>query len=173
MINKKFYIRVSANEWKEIPKENLGSIGLSPIMERELIDCKKEDSNSFNLQMEQQAREELSDAKNYIGARKYDSNKIRFDLIPIECIEYLAKVYTMGANKYGDNNWQGLDNFEDRYYSALMRHLSSHRKGEMYDDESGYLHIGHAAWNAIALLWYALKEEKSLEDYKYIISHIE
>lgn len=124
-----------------------------------LMNNKKENNNSFYSQMEKQAREELIDVKNYIGAKKYDSGKTRFDLVPIECIEYLAKIYTMGANKYGDNNWQGLDNFQDRYYSALMRHLAAHRKGEYRDEESGYFHIGHAAWNAIALLWHTLQEE--------------
>jgi hypothetical protein len=35
---------------------------------------------------------------------KFDEGKLRFDLIPIYPLEELARVYTIGAKKYGDYN---------------------------------------------------------------------
>jgi hypothetical protein len=85
--------------------------------------------------------------------RKFDGEKERYDLIPMECIEDLAKILTMGANKYAANNWQKLDNGEDRYFAALMRHLVASRKGEKIDEESGLSHLAHAMCNIVFLLW--------------------
>ena len=38
---------------------------------------------------------------------KYDSNKIRFELLPPELLEQTAAVLTVGAVKYEDRNWEG------------------------------------------------------------------
>lgn len=84
---------------------------------------------------------------------KYDSDKLRWDLLPIDTIEDVVKILTFGANKYGPDNWQGLDNFEDRYYGALMRHITAWRKGEKMDEESGLSHLAHAMCNLVFLLW--------------------
>lgn len=91
-------------------------------------------------------------------SKKFDAEKIRWDLIPIETIEEIAKVYNYGAIKYGPNQWQKLSDFEDRYYAALLRHLCAWRKGENIDEESGLRHIAQVAWNALALLWKELHE---------------
>ena len=84
---------------------------------------------------------------------KYDTDKLRWDLLPIECIEDCVKILTFGAGKYGPDNWKTLDNFEDRYYAALMRHLTSWRKGERVDDESGLPSMAHVLCNVVFLLW--------------------
>ena len=84
---------------------------------------------------------------------KYDTSKVRWDLVPIDAIEEVAKILTFGSEKYGDNNWQDVDNFNDRYYAALLRHLVEWRKGNTIDPESGMSHLSHAATNAIFLLW--------------------
>lgn len=88
---------------------------------------------------------------------KWDENKLRWDLLPWDAIEKIVEIYSFGAAKYGDNNWQGVES--ERYFAALMRHLVAREKGELYDKESGKLHSAHAAWNCIALLWNDLKEE--------------
>lgn len=93
------------------------------------------------------------------GARKNDLGKARWDLLPLEAVAKIVEIYTYGAAKYGPNNWQKLDDFENRYYAAMMRHLEAHRRGEMYDKESGFLHLAHVGWGAIALIWKALKNE--------------
>lgn len=85
--------------------------------------------------------------------KKYDNGKIRYDLIPPECLKELAKILTFGSEKYGANNWQNLENYNERYYSALMRHIEAWRSGEMHDPESGELHLSHAMCNVMFLLW--------------------
>lgn len=91
--------------------------------------------------------------------RKFDKGKLRYDLIPAECLEALAEIYSYGAGIHGDNNWQGLPNMEHRYYAALVRHLVAWRKGEKLDAESKKLHTAHLAWNAFALLWSDLQKK--------------
>ena len=91
--------------------------------------------------------------------RKDDQEKNRLDLIEPEFIEGVGKVLTFGANKYEPNNWQKVEDAEDRYYAAALRHLIAWRKGEKIDPESGLSHLGHAACN-IMFLQHFEREEK-------------
>lgn len=91
---------------------------------------------------------------------KYDSDKNRWDLLPLETVNEMVSVLTFGLSKYKKDNWKTLENFEDRYYSALMRHLYAWKSGENYDKESGFLHLSHAFTNVMFLLWFSLKKEK-------------
>lgn len=88
---------------------------------------------------------------NYVGSKKFDSNKLRMDLIPVSAINALAEVLTYGASKYGENTWQGIS--KDRYYGALLRHLMAYRSGEVFDKESGLSHLKHAIANVAFLIW--------------------
>lgn len=54
----------------------------------------------------------------------YKDNKLRWDLLPLEEIEDIVKVYTFGSKKYAPNTWQKLDNGYERYKAALLRHLN-------------------------------------------------
>ena len=87
-------------------------------------------------------------------------NKLRWDLLPLETLEEVIKVYTAGSNKYGDNRWQLIENAEERYYGAMMRHLVEYRKGNSIDEDTGCLHIAQVVWNAITLLWFELRKKK-------------
>ncbi len=82
---------------------------------------------------------------NEIG-RKDDraDNKPMWELLPMETIEDVVKVFTFGANKYAPNNWKNLENGKDRYYAAAMRHIVAWRKGERLDKETGLTHLSHA-----------------------------
>lgn len=75
-----------------------------------------------------------------------------WELLPLQDIEDIVKVYTEGATKYGPNRWQNLENGYDRYKAAMFRHLLEYEKGNEYDDETGCRHLAQVAWNAIALL---------------------
>ena len=90
---------------------------------------------------------------------KYDNDKIRVDLVPPEVIIELGKILTYGANKYGPNNWKGLENFNDRYYGAVIRHLMAWRMGEEKDPESGEYHLSHAMTGLMFLVWKQFKKE--------------
>ena len=78
--------------------------------------------------------------------------KLMWELLPLEDIEDVVKVYTEGANKYGVNTWQNLENGYNRYKAALFRHLLEYEKGSEYDEETGCRHLAQVVWNAIALL---------------------
>ena len=90
--------------------------------------------------------------------RKYDSDKLRYDLVPVEAHEGLAEVLTYGANKYDDNNWKHVPVY--KYEAALFRHLNAWRKGEKCDDESGLHHLKHVLANVTFLLYNDLKKEE-------------
>lgn len=86
-------------------------------------------------------------------AIKHDDDKLRFDLVPPHALQEVVAVYTMGAKKYGDRNWeQGLA--WGRVFGAIMRHLWAWWAGEDNDPESGLSHLAHAAWGCLALLEY-------------------
>lgn len=86
-------------------------------------------------------------------SKKYDDGKTEWNLVPLSAIEPIAKVLMYGRYKYGRNTWQGLSNFEDRYFAATMRHLVAYQSGELIDSESGLSHLSHAATNLIFMLW--------------------
>lgn len=78
------------------------------------------------------------------GAKKFDSGKIRMELIPTDFLEDLGEVLTFGAEKYGVRNWElGMD--YSRVYGALLRHLNAWWSGKDQDEESGMSHLSHAA----------------------------
>lgn len=96
---------------------------------------------------------------------KHDKQKTRWDLVPFDCLEEVAKVYTFGAEKYGDNNWKDLDCPQERYFAALMRHLTEWKNGKIKDKETGLNHMAHIAWNSLALLWFDNKLEEEEKEY--------
>jgi len=85
--------------------------------------------------------------------RKLDNGKLRWDLLPMDCIEDIVQVLTSGAVKYAPNNWQLVENGKERYYAAMMRHLVAHRKGELIDPDSGETHLSHAACCLVFMMW--------------------
>lgn len=91
-------------------------------------------------------------------AKKNDQGKLRYDLIPPESLRELARVYTIGAHKYADDNWKnGLD--RKRIEAALFRHFEAARAGETFDPEDGQRHLASVAWCAFALMWYDMQVE--------------
>lgn len=75
---------------------------------------------------------------------KFDADKARYDLIPPEIEEAIAKVLTFGAVKYGERNWE-LGMKWGRPYAALRRHMAAWWSGEDKDPETGMPHTWHAA----------------------------
>jgi len=97
------------------------------------------------------------------GPKKFDSGKPRISLIDPEFILELAHVLTVGAKKYGDNNWKkGFD--YSRLYDAAQRHQLTFLAGESYDysedegdvsedTDTGSHHLICAVAN-LMMLWY-------------------
>lgn len=92
--------------------------------------------------------------------RKDDQGKLRWELLPLDLIEKIVDIYTHGAERYGANTWQNLDNGYQRFKAALLRHLVEHEKGNTIDADSGREHLAHVAWNAIAMLYHANRESE-------------
>ena len=90
--------------------------------------------------------------------RKFDSGKPRWSLLLWESVKQIVHVLTFGSQKYEDHNWKKVDNPIDRYYSAMMRHITDWYTGEKYDPETGYSHLAHAGCCLLFLLWFELKE---------------
>lgn len=88
---------------------------------------------------------------------KFDANKSRFELIDPWFEEDVAKVLTMGAMKYAENNWK-LNTDINRYIGALQRHLNKIKQGEYIDDESLLQHTAHLGCNAMFLHYMIRKE---------------
>jgi hypothetical protein len=95
----------------------------------------------------------MTDDKKLHGYKK-DEGKTRMDLIPVDVLEELGKVYTMGALKYADRNWEKGMHW-GRVYAALLRHLFAWWGGENIDKESGLSHMAHVIWGAFTLLAYS------------------
>jgi hypothetical protein len=85
---------------------------------------------------------------------KYDAGKLRYSLVPTEALRGLAEVLTFGAEKYEPNSWQEVENAEERYLDALIRHIEAYRSGEALDQESGLHHLKHAACNVAFLIYF-------------------
>jgi hypothetical protein len=108
-------------------------------------------SNAFNS-----FKQEVKQVDPKTGMMKMDLEKVRMDLIPYDVLFELGKVYTVGAKKYSDRNWEKGTNW-GRPFAALMRHLSAWWQGEDKDPETGMSHMLHAAWNALTLVAYELR----------------
>lgn len=85
--------------------------------------------------------------------KKFDSGKPRVSLLSSDAILEIAKVATMGAEKYSPQNWRGGMKWS-RLMDATQRHLLAYNSGNRKDSESGLSHLAHAAWNIMALLEY-------------------
>lgn len=90
---------------------------------------------------------------------KYDTGKPDLNLVFSDfsrALYYVGEVGTYGAKKYAPSNWLKVDKGYERYTSAMYRHqLESHSQPL---DESGFLHDGLVAWNALAKLELKLRE---------------
>ena len=85
--------------------------------------------------------------------QKFDSDKLRYELLPPELLEEVARVLTFGAHKYSARNWE-LGMAWSRPFAALMRHMWAWWRGEEKDPETGYSHLSHAACCIAFLLSY-------------------
>lgn len=93
--------------------------------------------------------------------RKDDQEKPRWDLLHLRVVEETVKVLTFGSKKYSDHNWQIVPGARNRYFAALMRHLSAWQAGKLFDEETGLLVMAHVACNAFFLLWFDLFGDKN------------
>lgn len=77
---------------------------------------------------------------------KFDTTKLRYDLLPVKATRDIVKGLTFGAKKYKPNNWRKCEDLS-RYVAAAMRHLEAYRSGELIDEETGCHHTALACIN--------------------------
>jgi len=99
------------------------------------------------------------------GGVKHDSKKLLFSAIPPYALQELANVFTIGAAKYGIDNWRdGL--LWGKVFSAMQRHAWAFWGGEELDPEDGQHHLASVAWGALTLLDYTMSHPE-LDDRMY------
>lgn len=75
---------------------------------------------------------------------KYDTGKLNWSLLPFGALQEVVKVLEFGSKKYAPNNWQYVDNADERYWNAAMRHLIAYKTESETDSETGLSHLAHA-----------------------------
>lgn len=135
--------------------------------ERKRLKQKEEELEIEKSKLEQSKKEWIShitsdsnknidqdDDKNTKGkGKRFDKGKIRVDLLPSRAVLKCAQVFTFGAEKYGERNWEKGMKWS-RVLGSLERHFQQIKMGEDYDEESGLLHIDHVTCNALFLSEY-------------------
>lgn len=122
-------------------------------------------------------------------ARRYNKGKLRYGLIPHNFKKELAKVYTMGAEKYtildanGNMVEDGADNWRKGFLwrdalESVLRHLEKFDSGEDFDtdwpqeilDKYGpSLHLANAAWGlSVIMESYNIHPELDNRNHKYL-----
>ena len=87
------------------------------------------------------------------GGKRFNTDKPRLELLVPEAMEAEARVWAMGAKKYGEFNWQkGMSWLIP--IAWIMRHTLAILRGEDFDKESGELHAAHIKCNASMLIYY-------------------
>lgn len=101
--------------------------------------------------------DQIRDAVAHLSSgTKLDTGKLRHDLLPPDAMGEVARIFTFGAEKYADRNWEkGMD--WGRVYAAQQRHMMAFWGGEMYDPETGMLHTAHATFGTLVLTAYSLR----------------
>lgn len=95
------------------------------------------------------------------GAEK-GTKDARYDLIPVPALDYLARLYGIGARKYAEHNWRlGYD--WSKSYAAAQRHMNAFWQGEDIDPETQVPHVINAAFHMFALATY-LTEHPEFDD---------
>lgn len=114
-------------------------------MEAPLFKLKKEEAQSIGGMIKEVLKE-------HKGLR-YNEGKLRYDLFEPTAMKELAKLFTIGAQKYEPNNWMKGMSWQS-VLASMERHKEAYKQGEDYDKETGCLHMAHVAWNALALVSY-------------------
>lgn len=87
-----------------------------------------------------------------MNGAKHDAGKLKWSLLPLDALREVLRVLHFGADKYGEFNWEFVDNKHERYFNAALRHLTAWWDGELADEESGFSHLAHAACCVLFLL---------------------
>lgn len=86
----------------------------------------------------------------------------RYDLIPVEALAQVARLYGRGAAKYAAHNWR--KGYEwSKSYAAMQRHATQFWAGEDIDEEMQLPHLASVIFHAMALLVF-MEEHRDFDD---------
>lgn len=101
--------------------------------------------------------------------KKFDGGKLQWSLLPFDALIGVIERFGKGAEKYGRDNWMQVEDAKNRYFDALMRHLSAYKMGQELDDDPrfqdlkrGKYHLTAALWNLVALEYLDMREKNEL-----------
>lgn len=92
--------------------------------------------------------------------KKFDSTKIKWNLLPWAEVEEVARVMTYGAVKYAPDNWKIVPEAKERYFAAAIRHIIAWQKGQKIDTESKHHHLSHAICCLLFIMWFDKRGRK-------------
>lgn len=83
--------------------------------------------------------------------RDTNENKPLYNLIPHELLTRVALLYTLGAVKYGKNNWKKANSEEEyeRFKESAFRHFIAWQRGDTDED-----HPAAVIWNIMNYEWH-------------------
>jgi hypothetical protein len=93
---------------------------------------------------------------------RYDAGKPKTDLLCPQALLAVAEVFTAGAKKYGEGNWQKGMPWRT-VIGSLLRHTFKFMKGEDIDEESGLPHVDLMMANCMILSNY-YREHKAYDN---------
>ncbi len=95
-----------------------------------------------------------------VEPQKFDTAKVRVELLPTDALYEIGKVLTFGAQKYAAGNWATGSGFAwSRLLGGLWRHTFAWARGEDNDPESGISHLAHAGCMLLFLLSHVLRKK--------------
>lgn len=93
----------------------------------------------------------------FVKDSKNNFDKIKFELIDPNFNNDFAKVLTIGAKKYGIDNYKRASKKDQKeYIGAIHRHLNSWERGYKFDHETKLNHMAHISANAMFLYYFDL-----------------
>ena len=101
-------------------------------------------------------------SKKITTAKRFNEGKVDLTLIPYDAEIEEARVWMMGEEKYGRNNWEKLwgEDTVDLCLACSLRHINAMKRGELIDNESGLPHAAHVRCNMAMIIRYM----KEIED---------
>jgi hypothetical protein len=89
----------------------------------------------------------------------------RYDLIPVDALASVARLYGVGAKKYSEHNWR--KGYEwSKSYAALQRHANAFWRGEDFDPEFTDFpspHLAGVIFHALTLITF-MEEQPQFDD---------
>lgn len=79
-------------------------------------------------------------------------------------LDAVSRVSLAGAKKYTWKGWESVPDGLNRYGDALVRHLLAEETDGPIDKDTGCLHLAQVAWNALARLELALREQEKIKN---------